>query len=357
LDFNNQHDYLTKLFSAGVTLFEAAPDGRVGQFLTQLFSQAAGSPTAYPVIHKEMIGAWPEETNQIGSYGPSQILERAVQFIEQHPAVTGIEFVFDSIVDLVEHNLVTENIYPRVAKAIVILWPHSPSSVSKCSGKVIGLLSPTDVREILTGNQPEDQIAELETIVNFIVDQFTEEKCMKATREILSVNPIQINTYPDGALSMWLKALGSDESPIIDKLLQEDGLNEAQKERLYQHAVNRKDELGLQFFMIVLPRALGNPAEQGVLDVAIRTAPEIADLAETDDNRAALCNQIIPELPNLSGQHLAEIARLIRNLGCKGSLERNTKIINEIDSKDLSIIVEEFPDSKKLRQSLEARSE
>ena len=126
----NHRDYLSELFPAGRQILESAPKGRAGSFLQQLFEQAAGVPETYPVIHREMIGAWPEETDETGTYGPTQVSQRAIQFIKDHPAIDGIGHVFKSIVDLAYHGLASESIYPDISNAATVLWPHAhrPSS-------------------------------------------------------------------------------------------------------------------------------------------------------------------------------------------------------------------------------------
>ena len=101
------------------------------------------------------------------------------------------------------------------------------------------------MKDLLTGNQPsDDETADLKMIVELVAKQNTKEKNLSTSREILAVDPMQLNTHPDGALVMWLNALGSDESKVVDALLQANDLNEAQKERVYRYAVNRKNELG-----------------------------------------------------------------------------------------------------------------
>ncbi|MEP0825283.1 MAG: hypothetical protein HRF40_07350 [Nitrososphaera sp.] len=214
---------------------------------------------------------------------------------------------------------------------------------------------PSDIKGILTGSQPPEYSTELEKIVNLIAEKYTEGQHITVARELINVAPVQLNTHPDGALVMWLNALRSNKASVLDSLLGADDLNETQRERLYQYAVNCKNELGLQFFIVALPKALQRSNDHSYLDLAVRTSSEIAELAISNDDRAKLCDSIIPTLPELSGEHLVTLIRLIRQLGGRGALERDTQTITIMDDDALSIVVQEMPDSRALKKALEDR--
>ncbi len=206
----NQRDYLSELFPAGRQLLGSAPKGRAGSFLQKIFEQAAGAPETYPVIHREMVGAWPEEGDEIGVYGPTQIAQRAIQFIKEHPSVDGIGHVFESIVDLADRGLASESIHPEISNAATVLWPQAPSSVVSCIEKVADFLSPADIKEILTGKQPGDlKTEDLQAIAEVVAEHGDEERCVTIANEILSTQPNPIGDRPDGSLDIWMKALQS----------------------------------------------------------------------------------------------------------------------------------------------------
>lgn len=353
----NQPGYLSELLPAGRQLLESAPKGQAGVFLNQLFEQAAGAPETYPVIHGHMIGAWPEEGAEIGTYGPTQIAQRAIQFIREHPAVDGIGHVFESIVDLADRGLAAESIRPEISKVATVLWPQAPSSIVSCIRKIADFLSAADAMVIFTGKQPSDlKIEDLQAIATVVAEHGDEERCVNIAKEILSTQPKPIDDRPDGALDLWMKALRSKESGVLKNLLEIANLNDDQRERVLLYAIGRNEVLGFSFFTDVLPTILKRTKEPKTLAAAVAKIDPIAGLAHTDDQKNNLFGNLIPVLPALSNEPLVTITHVIRRLGGKGALERNSDVIKQLDDDQLEIVIKAMPDSKALAKAAEQRS-
>jgi hypothetical protein len=352
----NQRDYLSALFPAGRQLLGSAPKGRAGSFLQQLFEQAAGAPETYPVIHREMISAWPEETDETGTYGPTQVAQRAIQFIKQHPAIDGIGDVFESVVDLVDRSLAAEGVHPEVSTTATVLWPHAPSSIVSCIGKIADFLSPADMKQILTGNQPSNlKTEDLQTMANVVAEHGDEERCVTIANEILSAQPTPIDDRPDGAFDIWMKALQSKEPWVLKNLVEVASLNDDQRERVLRYAIGRNEVLGLSFFTDVLPTILKTTEEPKTLAAAVSKIDDIAGLARTDDQKSDLVGILIPTLLALSNEPLVTITRLIRQLGGKGAFERNREVIEQLGDDQLAIVIKEMPDSRALTHVANSR--
>jgi hypothetical protein len=353
----NDHDYLSKLFPAGRQLLTSAPPGRAGDFLRNLFEKAAGVPEAYPVIHFNMIGVWPEEDDEIGTYDPTQIAQRAIQFIKDHPSVDGIGRVFESIVDLTDRDLASESIRPEISSTAAVLWPQAPSSVGSCIDKIADFLSPADIRGILTGKQPGDlKTEDLHAIAKVVAEHGDEERCVTIASEVLSIQPIPIDDRPDGALDIWMRALPTKELAVLKNLLEVANLNDDQRERVLRYAIGKKEMLGVSFFTGALPSILKRAGEPKTLAAAIGKINDIAGLARTDDQKNNLFKKLIAVLPALSNEPLVAITRLIRLLGGKGALGRNSEVIGQLNDDQLAIVIKEMPGSKPLAKVVKQRS-
>ena len=353
--FQDQNQFLTKLFPAGRALMDAAPNGRAATFLKQLFEQSAGVPNGYVVIHRAMVGAWPPESEAIGIYGATQIVGRATEFIEQNPSVSGIEWVLDSIVDLLSREIAAASVQTTVAKAAVIAWPNAAEAVVRNAGKLGSMMSPANVRDLLTGTQPEDKGIEVEPVLRSVRAAQDREQSVNTALEILSADPVTMNAQPDGALSAWLDVLGKELVPVVESLLSSGDLNDVQKERVHRRALDRKDALGLEFFGAAIPRAIEDGSNPRLRAAAVESTSEIAELATSAPTKSELVGQLVPSLPSVSGEELASLVRVIRELGGKGALERASETVGKIDDENLEIIVREFPESGALKKILKAR--
>lgn len=354
--FQNQNEYLRKLLPAGRALLHAAPSGRAGTFLKNITEQSAGVPKAYVVLHDVLGGEWPVADEQIGSYGPDQVVERAVQFMEQKPAFAGVDAVLESIIDLVSRGVANKNCKPKVGQAAVATWPHTTKTIVRHADELAEMLSPSDIGKLLTGAQPsESESGDLEQVLGAAEKVLDDEQVNEVMRQILSENPVELHGAPDGAVSLWMDGVGDRLAGMLKALLADASLNDAQKERLYRGALARKNMLGLEFFQWALPSVLENQGMQRLRSAAIESRTEVASLANTAEGKDQLVSCVIPVLPKLGGDELANMLRLVRELGGKGALERATDVLDSMDDIELEIVAKGFPESQIFKKAAQAR--
>jgi len=347
-------EYLSEIFPAARKLLGAAPNGQIANVLKPLFEQAAGAPEAYPVLHREMASHWPEQDEQTGPYDADGIASRAIQFIRENPSNSGSGDVFSSIVDMVSRDLVAENIRSGVSNAATILWRHSPRAVAQSMRQIAPYMAVTDIKDLLTGKQPKDPDEDIQTIVAAISTEADEQRQVEIASQLLVAPPKEINSLPDGALAVWLSSLGSGEGPVIATLLQDDALNEDQRERVLRYAMSRRRELGLPFFLEVAPIILSRTGELKPLAILVNGMEDILVLARDSEQKSSLASALVPTLANLPKESLLSVARAIGQLGGKGILERATDVLQSMDTDQLGILMQAVPGSKVIRNHLES---
>ena len=256
-----------------------------------------------------------------------------------------------------DRGLASESIRPKISNAATVLWPQAPSSVVSCIEKIADFLSPADIKGILTGKQPGDlKTEDLQTLAEVVAEHGDEERCVTIANEILSIQPNPIGDRPDGSLDLWMKALQSKESGVLKSLLEVASLNDDQRERVLRYAIGQKEVLGISFFTDALLSILKRTEEPKTLAAAVAKIDDIAGLARTVDQKNNLFGNLIAALPALSNEPLVTITRLIRQLGGKGALERNSEVIEQLNDDQLEIVIKEMPDSKPLASAAEQRS-
>lgn len=340
-------EYLSAVFPSARLLVIRGPKGYAATVLKPLFEQAAGAPDAYPIIHHEMAGYWPEVSEETGSYEPGVIASRAIQFIKENPALPGSGEVFSSIVDIVSRELADQDFHEHVSEAATILWRHSPSVVVKNIGKIASLMTPEDVAKLLAGKRSNDLVeSELQTVVYALSDDADEDRCVDIAGALLAVEPRQIGDKPDGALSIWLSSLRGKSEWVLKALVRNDRFNDGQRERILSHVVANRDGLGLEFFVDVMPIILSRTEDAKSLAIAVKAIDGVASLARNNDQKSSLVAAILPTLPTLPHDALHTVARTLKRLGGRGSLERSTDVLDRLDSDQLAILAQEFPDSR-----------
>ncbi|MFD2053666.1 P-loop NTPase fold protein [Mesorhizobium calcicola] len=349
LAMSTRPDYLSAIYPAARILLEYAPKAQAGAFLKQLFEQAVGAPDAYPILHREMVGHWPKENDHTGAYEPGGIASRAIQFIRENPAVSGSGDVLKSIVDMEARGLLPESSRGDISGAAAILWRHSPSSVVTCIKDIGTFMMPADVKTLLTGKQPANQNTDdLQTIVDVLAEGADEQRLLSISREVLSVPAKQIGDHPDGALTLWLSSLLGKEKRTLKTLMEDEGLNEEQRERLLNFLLTERERVGLDFFIEIVPLVLARTSEAKPLTLMVNGIDNVLSLARTSDQRSSLVSALIPTLPDHSRETLIMVARSISRLGGKGLLERNTDVLDKMDAEQVKVLSNEFKESKVL---------
>ena len=124
---------------------------------------------------------------------------------------------------------------------------------------------------------------------------------------------------------------------------------------MLRYAIGRKEMLGISFFTDALPIILKRTEEPKTLVAAVAKIDDIAGMVRTVDQKYNLFGNLITALPALSNEPLVTITRLIRQLGGKGALERNSEVIEKLNDDQLAIVSQEMPDSNALANAAELR--
>lgn len=357
--FQNQNDFLRKLFPAGKVLLHCAPTGRAGAMLRKLFEQAAGVPAVYPFLHAEMIGAWPQQDERLGNYGPEQIFDRAGQFMEQHPSIEGTGDVFRSAGDLLRRKLVPETKAPDLARSAVKVWPHEPDAVADYVDDIAPHASPDDIAALVkeSQNAVDASGVDVEKMMSKLSMAKDAAENGQITQRILQDSPSTVNDVPDGGLSMWLDGVGDRRAEILGSLLRADELNDSQTERLFRQASRRASELGLPFFLEVVPSLLSKASRPSTKRAVLDSLDDVSTLATSLEEKSKLSEALISGLPHLAAMEQATVARSIRGLGGQASLEKASTSLEALEDEGLEIVVKEFPESRQLKKVLKERQQ
>jgi len=340
--------YLDQLLPIAASLFKFAPDGKVGQVLTQLLANAAGTPAAYVVVHRHMIGVWPEPNQQVGDYRPHDIVTRACQFIREQPGNSGISDVFESICDLAQEALPGVTDSQPIANVTATVWRVAPSQVSALSSFVATVLAPANVAEILTGAQSQLLAdSNLSTLLAATSKVFDENKRHDAAKLVLGLPPVPLLAKPDGALDYWVSAVTDDSPGFAIDLLADDGLNDEQRNRV----LARIGEAVLAGIPASIEAALKDATRSKTRNALVERLSQIGQACPSDAARSQLAHHLIASLPSLAGEDLHSVARQIGELGGVSALERNDGVLGMLDPEQSRVLAKAFPSSRRLRDA------
>jgi len=353
--FQDQNGYLTRLFPAARSLLDCGPDGRAGTMLQTLFDQAAGVPPTYVLLHELMKGHWPKPDKKVGQYGPEQIFDRAVQFVDQHQSLKDIGSVLVSLADMKRKGVVPNEKGGTLAHTAVGLWPHQPTAVREAVDAFAQHLTADDVGALIlqAGPSADEPEGDLSIVLEHARMHIDAEGETAVARRILNEPPKGVDDEPDWALATWFEKPAKHRALTMASLLTANELNDSQRERLFRRAIVYRSELGFAFFVDTVPKLLADANLTKTRVSILDSNKEIGALAAGADERTKLSRELIGVLPNAPGDDQARIARWIRELGGQATLEASSKMIEELGVPGLEVIVKEFPESRKLKKRLD----
>ncbi|ANN61928.1 hypothetical protein A9174_33920 (plasmid) [Mesorhizobium loti NZP2037] len=341
--------YLSQLLPISASVFKFAANGKVAQTLTPLLANAAGTPNAYIVAHRCMIGAWPKLDEQTGDYKPDDIVTRACQFIREQPGNTGIGDVYESVCDLAQQGLSGAGSNQGIADVTPIVWSTAPARVSALSGFVATILTPANMAKILTEPQAKDlESGDLSALLATTSKAFDKNKRHEAARGILGSSPVSLFERPDGAFDFWVSAVTGDDPEFAIDLLADDGLNDEQRHRV----LVRIGDAALAGAPTSIEALLKDTARPKTRSVLVERLAQVGQACASESARSKLAEHLTVSLPLLSGEDLHAVAQQIAELGGVGALERNDVVLGMLDKEQISVVAKSFPSSRRLRNAL-----
>lgn len=343
---HNNHNYLGQMMPIAADVLKFAPDGKVGQILTALFTNAAGTPNAYVAVHRSLIGKWPKPDGQIGDYKPDDIVTRACQFIREQAGNAEIADVYESVCDLAQRGLSGVASNQAIAGASPIVWRMAPGRVSALSGLIATILAPANVVDILTGAQAQDlEDGDLSVLLTAVSRAFDDNKRHDTAERILGSAPVPLLEKPDGALELWVSTVAGDHPGFAVDLLADDSLNDEQRNRVLAR-IGDTALAGVPASIEALLKDTTRPKTRGAL---VERLAQVGLACTSDSGRSKLAEHMTVSLPLLSGEELHAVARQIGDLGGVSALERNDEILAMLDAEQIGVLAKAFPSSHRLR--------
>lgn len=340
--------YLSQFLPISAGLFKFAANGKVEQILTPLFANAAGTPKAYIVAHRCMIGAWPRPDEQTGNYELDEIVRRACQFISEQPGNAGIGDVYESVCDLAQRGLSDAGSNQGIADATPIVWRMVPGRVSTLSGFAATILTPANVADILTGAQaPDLKNGDLSTLLAATSKAFDQQKRHDAVKSILDSSPVPLLEKPDGAFECWVSAVAADDPGFGTDLLADEDLNDEQRNRV----LARIEDAALAGTPALVEMLLKDTTRPKTRSALVGRLAQVGRACSSDSARSKLADHMILSLPQLSGEDMHLVGRQVADLGGTSALERNNEVLAMLDEEQADVLAKTFPSSHRLRKA------
>lgn len=348
---HNNADYLNQLLPITASIFKFTADGKVGQILTQLLANAAGTPNAYIAVHRSLKGVWPELNKDIGNYNPEGIITRACQFIREQPGNAGVGDVYESVCDIAQRGLSGAENNHGIADITPIVWRMAPGIVTELSSFVTTTLTPSNLAEILTGAQaPNLERADFSKFLAAISNAFNRDKRNDTAKRVLASALVPLFERPDGAFEWWVSAATECDPGFVIDLLADDGLNDEQRNRV----LARIDDSALVGAPASVEALLKDSTRPKTRSSLIGRLTQVIRACRSDSARSRLASHMIVSLPSLSGDELHSAARNIGDLGGISALERDEETLGMLDADQADVLAKVFPASRRIRDAVKS---
>lgn len=337
---SNPNGYLDRVFPALPPLLQHIQPESIGSMLHGLFTQTRGNNlTLFGWLHGQMAGFWPQPSSELTPYNPEQLFQEAVATVTQHANDELAVGVLVSVRDMAQRGVAGQDKIPEVLKAACAMWPHFPA---EAFATLVAFHIPPDetqVAALMEGIDPADAQAvdRLARVWTHIAQHLGDEQGAGVAKQLLAAPPQGIREEPDLGMLLWFDALGERKSSVFGAALLDLSINDEQRKRVWLQVHRAAPELGLAFFLGLLPQLLAHDSPetaQSVLDAE----GAVSGLAASAEERYDLSRTLLQALAMAPTTEIKNrLAGWLQRVGGTGSL-RELEQIPDLSWEDVELI-------------------
>lgn len=346
-------EYVQAIIPVILKYLERLPADSVGEMLQNLLVRVYGQDVGlFAWLHEQLTGKWPAPRQEFGPYNPEQLFDNAIDIIRRFANQDYIPSILSSVCDMVKRDIVSYSRVTQVLEAACAVWPYFPD---RALPVLLAFDTPPPRDEQIVSlaariNLEAPEVADsLLAVWKHIAGLLDSDRRLQVTRLLLQDAPSPTSGDPDSKLRLWVEAQGDDKASLLLAALRDASLNDDQRRRVWSQAERFADELGLEFFVEVIPDLLAADSGSTTARAIFEARDTIDRLATTSKDRYRLAEAL------LKGFQLSKSLEVKRqSLDWLRSL-RSTRVLRDIDQDrltedDIQLLKEYFGGSRFVRR-------
>ena len=345
-------EYLKVTLSLVIKLLEAAPSNISAEFLENSFQNARNSVDSLPYLSEKLVGHWPPMNEQIGTYNAAQIVNICSEFVSGHSEIEGVGTALETLFDMARRDVISNEEFLKIISAVRTSWAHHASTAISGLKFVSKALTAEDVSDLLERvDEAELGSYEISQLVILARESIAPDGIEQITKSILDEPSVMISNEPDAALRFWLS--GETESALeLRRWICEPELTDDQAERVVAIALDRSDELGLEFFVDTIRGVLSLQSKDRAVTAMVEGLGSVVKLAHTGEDKSKLAKLLIGVLPYLRAENVGKVGRQIQQLGGKAELDKTQGVVDQLNIDQLKQLGNAVPDSANIKKAI-----
>jgi hypothetical protein len=347
----NQHNYLKMVFTPIPRCLAHCDPGKVGTMLHTLFANTKNVPDLFAWLIDRMDGHWLQESEGLTSYKPEQIAKDAIQVISAHVAKDEMGGAIESIQDMFERDIVSNELSVDALNMACKAWQHHPEMAHNLIEAVAGLPSADFAAAMSDGLDASEasQNELLNTAWRIIASRADLEYRVLTGFHILTQEVVNTDEQDDVYLDMWVRAKDGDHQQLMEALVTHQEIADKQRGRAWQQS--ERHNFGVQFLDNTLPNVVNLEDSNVSIVEMIDASDKLLDSLSSRDEKYAVGKSAASSfMKTESADTKNRLAVLMKKVG-------NEKLLNELGNfgdvtrEDLEILEQQFgKNSKPLRK-------
>ncbi|PQO27610.1 NTPase KAP [Blastopirellula marina] len=348
---SNPNQYVNKMFSVAASHLHLADSAVAGDMLQQLFTSIRGTRSLFRWAHGEMIGHWIQPSASTATYAPIQLFDEGLKDANNSPRSEGTGKLLKSLYSISTLNVEIPDALAKLADASCKVWPNDSDVVVEILGKIPFVPTAESVASLIASVEveSEDDLKKLEDVWSLLADKSDLNDCFRTAKAILQRQPDNSSEYSDLGLKLWLDANGDKQADVIAQTFN-DELTDEQRRRLWLQVDERRNYLGHEFVLSLIPKVLGfedSPQTANtVVDSQLRLAELFSSKAEKYDLGKSLLNSY---LSSDSIEIKRRLLKWVKSLKVDEVL-KDLPDLGGVTEEALDLLKEEFPRSRHLKR-------
>jgi hypothetical protein len=345
--------YLRRIFRVIPHVLRIAPPQAAGNMLNVLFSNTRTAPSEAGFLYGEMVGAWPRPTAEWEPYEPHSICQWAATTVSNSPSIAEVPLILDSMADMVRRGLTGQEGKQALLGTLLTAWQYHPRNALSLLKEHLAVdPTPAQIADLSSGMPPEEgePLACLREAWQFYSARLDQGERLAVAKRLLALSSPSSSIGPDPWLRLWFDVTPADLVHATSVVLEDDGFNDDQKERIWRQYERHAGELGQQSALHLLSAFLVHPSAPKTVRAALDFQQEISRLFANADEKFDLGVVLLKALfqaPTLEVKN--RLADWLKSLGNSGVLKEVGNIGGYTDQ-DLDLLAPAFPNSRELKK-------
>ena len=277
--------------------------------------------------------------------------------MDENPNDTNAPKLLDAASAMIRDGKADSSKQSEVVEAACSIWPHHQTQALAVFESLEQIPNSANVRSLMDSVNYEDNESRgnLEKAWLRFASNLADNEIIEIAKLILGKKPKGSVEEPDAALRLWIDVQAA-KSKVLSSLLTSESLNDSQRRRVWLQVDSHASKLGKDFFLAELPKIFALAESAETVNAVFESESVFSELFKSTSEKYELATGLVDSfLASSSVETKNRLAQWLRKIDQASAL-KELKGKEGLGDDDFGILLQQFPNSKVLKQIQQSRA-